>query len=199
MKFSKSSWILLALGAVVIIAFVSGMYLSQQAQQQENLGKQLFETQKKLGLVKIDDLTSQKDQLTQDKIQYTAQIAADKAQLSASLDDIAATDMILKSAHQFDIQITSINSNGKSDNTLAGNKFTVLPFSIQAEGSTKNITEFVSNLKTVFPTSMVEVCQLSLGIPAPTPEAILTQSQSVITTAAINMSIYELKGELNVE
>ena len=214
MKFSKSSWILLVLGVVVIGAIMVGMVLSQQAQQQRDLEKQLIESQKKLAQIKIDDLTASKDQLTQDKELYTTQIADAKAKLAAPIDNISATDVILKSAHEFEIRIVNINSGGKSNNTLADNKFTALPFTVQVEGNIANIAGFVSNIKTLFPTSVVETYQFAIGIPTPTPDQPaetpveapeITPTPTpppplpIDTAATINIIIYDYKGDANVE
>ncbi len=136
---------------------------TQQIQQQQVLEKSLVAAQKKLTLIKLDELIDQKDQLTDNKTLYTAQIAAARSKLTAPIDNIAATDVILKSAHDFGIKIATISSNGKSDNTMAGNKFTRLPFTLQVEGSLNGIAGFVSNVKTLFPTSVVETYQFGIG------------------------------------
>jgi hypothetical protein len=193
------------MGVAIIGAILAGMVRTQQAQQQQNLEKQLFEAQKKLGLIKVDDLTSQKNQLIQTKELYTTQIAAAKTKLAAPIDNIAAIDVILNSAHEYDLIISNINSNGKSNTTFAGNKFTALPFTFQVEGSTANIASFVSNINNLFPTSIVETYQLNIDIPTPaasptTPEIKPTSALPDLDTAAtINIIIFDYKGEDHVE
>jgi hypothetical protein len=191
-KFSKSSLTLLVLGVVVIGAIMTNMLRAQQVQQQQELKQQLIAAQQKLVLMNIDDLTLKKDQLTRDKELYASRIADAKAKLAAPFDDISATDILLKSAHEYDLLIVSIKSSGASDDTLAKNKFTVLPLTLQVEGSTVNIAGFISNLKTLFPTSLVETYQITITPPEPTPTAI-------DTAATININIYDYKGDTYVE
>jgi hypothetical protein len=211
LKFSKSTWILLVLGVAVIGAILVGMVRSQQTQQQQDLEKKLTEAQQMLAQIKVEDLVTKKDQLTQEKALFTAQVADAKAKLTAPIDNISATDEILKSAHEFDIRIANINSNGKSNNTMAGNKFSTLSFSIQVEGSIDSVAGFVSNLKTLFPTCVIDTYQLNISTPTPTPTSTpedtpevsstpaLTSSLPTNTAANINIVIYDYKGDANVE
>jgi hypothetical protein len=220
MKFSKSSWIILVLVAMVIGVISIAGARTQQIQQQQSLEKSLVAAQKKLTLIKLDELTAQKDQLIDNQTLYTAQIAAARSKLTAPIDNIAATDIILKSAHDFNLRIVNISSGGISDNTMAGNKFTKLPFSLQVEGSLNNIAGFVSNVKILFPTSMVETYQFDIGAiktasPAeeelsPSGEALTAESPPVVreitlpnvatptspteTRAGITITIYDYKG-----
>jgi len=187
MKFSKSSLILLTLGVMIIGAIMAGMIWSQQAQQKKNLEKSLSEAQIKLSQIKIDDLMIKNAQLTQDKTLYTAKIGAAKDQLTAPFDNIAALDILLESAQEFDLRVLNINSNSKSTNTLAGNKFSVLPFTLQVEGNISKIAGFVSNIKEIFPTSVVETYQLNITPPLPTPTP--TPNTAPTTTPAPTPSI----------
>ncbi len=219
MKFSKSSWIILILGIVVLGAFLIGMVRTQQIQQQQNLEKTLLADQQKLALTKIDDLTLKRDQLTQEKELYTAQIAAAKAKLAAPVDNIAGTETILNSAHEFDLKIVNINSGGKSNSTYSGNEFTALSFNLRVEGNIDNIAGFISNIKTLFPTSVVEAYQVDINTPTPTPTTPATPTTTptptptpsiaptptpafilpINTAAMINIIIYDYKGDTNVE
>jgi len=54
MKFSKSSWISLALGVVVIAAIMVGLIRTQQNQTQKELEKNLSEAQQNLAQIDID-------------------------------------------------------------------------------------------------------------------------------------------------
>jgi hypothetical protein len=213
---------MLVIGVAVIGAILVGMVRSQQVQQQQELEKKLGEAQQKLALVKVDDLIIQKDQLTQNKTQLTAQIADAKAKLAAPIDNIAATDVLLKTAHDYDVKIVNINSGGKTNSILAGNKFYALSFNLQLEGDLADIAAYVSNLKTLFPTSIVETYKLNIIVPTPTPASVAGSSTqqpantpevtpevtrlpepttllSKNTTANINLIIYDYKGNTNVE
>jgi hypothetical protein len=212
-KFGKSSRIFLVLGVVVIGAIMVYLICSQQVQQRKDLETQVIAAQKKLAQLKIDDLIARKDQLLQNKELYSTQIAAAQAKLAAPIDNITATDKILESAHTFNLKIASINCGGKSNNTFAGNKFIVLPFTLEIEGTIVNMAAFVSNIKTLFPTALVETYRFAIGTPTPTPSSALTSETEpgdepnpipiplppIDTTATINITIYDYKGDANVE
>lgn len=205
------------MGIVVLGAFLAGMVRTQQAQQQQNLEKTIFAAQQKLALTKIDDLTLKRDRLTQEKELYTVQIADAKAKLAAPIDNIAGTESILNSAHEFDLKIVNINSGGKTNITYSGNKFTALSYNLQVEGNINNVAGFVSNIKIIFPTSLVETYQFAINTPTPTPTttptAIPTSTPNpsisptpsptyilpINTAATINIIIYDYKGDTNVE
>ena len=178
MKFSKSKLILAILGVVVIGAVIVGMVQSQQSQKQQELKTALLLAQKKLAQIEIDELTLQQEQIAREKELYTTKIAYARSKLAAPIDSIAATDTILQSAHDFDLRIVNINCSGNSNKTLANNKFTVLPFNVQVEGPTDNIAAFVSNIKTLFPTSVVETYQFNIGpsTQAPSPSSQVNSS-----------------------
>ncbi len=189
------------------------MICSQQVQQREDLETQITAAQKKLAQLKIDDLVTQKDQLLQNKELYSAQIATAQAALAAPIDNITATDKILESAHTFNLRIVNINCRGKSNSTFAGNKFFILPFTLQIEGTVVNIAAFVNNIKILFPTALVETYQFAIDTPKPTPASTpISETEPatvtnptpipllpIDTAATININIYDYKGDANVE
>jgi Tfp pilus assembly protein PilO len=210
LKFSKSSWILLTLGIAVIGVILAGMVWTQQAQQKQDLEKKLSEAQTKLAQVKFDELTARQTQLLEDKKTYTKEITAAKDQLTAPIDNISALDTILKSAGEFNITIVSINSNSKSMETFTGNSFSALPFSLQVKGNINDLADFVSNIKTLFPTSVVQTYQFAISTPTPTAATTPAPSPTspvptpvivlpIDTEATINIMIYDYKGDANVE
>jgi Tfp pilus assembly protein PilO len=181
------------MAVIVIGAIWAGMTLTQQARQQEELKRNILLVQQKTAQIKIDDLTSKHNQLIMDKAQYTAQIIETEAKLSAFFDDISATDAILDSAHSYNLTIFELTSSGEANSSMAGNKFIVLPLNYHVKGNLANIAGFVSNIKTLFPTSVVQLYDFKIGgnAPAESPEIIL---EPTYTDATIKIIIYDYEG-----
>jgi hypothetical protein len=207
-KLKQSTWIILVIGIIIIGAIWAGMILSQQAQQRRELEKNLVLVQQRIAQLKIDDLTRQKDQLILDKEVYTTQIIDTKAKLSSPFDSIAATGAIIESAHAHNLTILRLTSSGNDLGTMAGNIFTILPLDYQVAGSLTNMASFVSDIKTLFPTSVVQLYEFKIGVsnesvenPAETPEIIVTPTPEPSvptdadnTEATIKIIIYNYKG-----
>jgi Tfp pilus assembly protein PilO len=203
MKLKQSRWLLLILAVIVIGAIWIGLVLTQQAGQQQELKRNILLVQQRISQIKIDELTSKQAQLTQDKEQYTTQVVDAKARLSTSFDDISATDTILKSAHAYNLTIFQLASSGETNSSMAGNQFVTLPLNYRVSGSLTNLADFVSNIKTLFPTSVVQQYDFVTGnsnasntsdnttSPDPTPSGPLYNDD---TEATVNIIIYDYKG-----
>jgi hypothetical protein len=198
-KFSKSSLIILIVGVVALGAIIFGMVSTQQAQQRSELEKKLIEAQLKLATIKTEDLAIQKELLTADRDEYTTRIAVAKHKLTDPIDDIAATDEILKSSHEYEVDIIHLNCGGMAINTLEGNTFTALPFNIQAEGKLTNISAFIRNLKVVFPTSTIQSYQLGIGCIKPESTPTTPPEDFADTSVNFQITIYNYIGDKNVE
>jgi len=89
-----------------------------------------------------------------------------------------------------------------------------MPFNLQVQGDISNIADFVTNIKIVFPTSVVDAYQFTMGkqtadpetpdggIPAssdPTPVVAPPSETLQVDSANINIIIYSYKGDANVE
>ncbi len=183
---------------VVIGAIWAGMVLTQQTRQQQELKRNLLLVQQKTAQIKLDDLTSKNELLIAEKAQYTGQIIETEIKLSTSLDDISATDAILESAHAHNLTIFDLTSSGEANGSMAGNKFTVLPLDYHVKGKLANIASFVSDIKNLFPTSVVQFYDFTIGgdTPAESTEIILlpTQSTQTDTDATIKIIIYDYQG-----
>jgi hypothetical protein len=204
-KLSKSSWLVLASGIVLIAGISLGMSRSQQAEQQQQLTNKLAQAKEKLATVQIDEVAAQKNQLAQQIEQYSAQTDSAKQKLFAPEDDIKATDVILAAAKSFQVEVVSITSPGATIGELTGTECRVLPMTIQLSGNTEYLAGFISNLSQIFPTSVVQVMQITnAGASAPAPGAEPTPAAgpgnntpqvASIPSAEINLVIYSYEGK----
>ncbi len=195
MKLSKSSWIVLALGVVLIAGISLGMSRSQQAEQQKQLTEKLAQAKAKLATMNIDELTGQKSRLTQQVDQYNTQTESVKQNLFAAEDDIEATDIILESARSFQVEVVNITSPGANLGELQGNQCRILPLKIQLNGDIDKMADFICNLSQIFPTSIIQEWQLNNEEPSTSGAGEKQPAPAGTTSADISLVIYSYEGK----
>lgn len=195
MKLSKSSWIILALGIVLIAGISLGMSRSQQAEQQKQLTEKLAQAKAKLATINIDELTGQKNRLTQQVEQYSTQTESVKQNLFAAEDDIEATDIILESARSFQVEVVTITSPGAAFGELQGTQCRILPMKIQLNGDIDKLADFIYNLSQIFPTSIIQEVRLNNEEPATSGAGEKQPATAGTTSADISLVIYSYEGK----
>jgi ABC-type transport system involved in cytochrome bd biosynthesis fused ATPase/permease subunit len=194
-KLSKSSWIILALGIVLIAGISLGMSRSQQAEQQKQLTEKLAQAKAKLATINIDELTGQKNRLTQQVEQYSTQTESVKQNLFAAEDDIEATDIILESARSFQVEVVTITSPGAAFGELQGTQCRILPMKIQLNGDIDKLADFIYNLSQIFPTSIIQEVRLNNEEPATSGAGEKQPATAGTTSADISLVIYSYEGK----
>lgn len=169
MKLSKTTWIALIIGVIVIAGFGLGWTYTQQNNQQKQLDNELAQANQRLNKITLNDLNTQKAQLTQQLEQINTQTEDTKTKLSSSKDSIDATDAILGDAKSHDIDITDISSSGISSGNLGAVTSQTLSINIKVEGNVQNIASFAISLSQIFPTAVVKTVQMEKLAPTPTP------------------------------
>ena len=170
MKLSKTTWVALIIGVIVIAVITLGWTFSQENSQNKQLGADLASAKQKLAGIKLDDLNTQKAQLTEQMAQINTQIEDTSAKLSSSKDSIDATDMILANAKNHNVEVVDISSPGLSSESVSGIDSEILSVDVQVEGNVQNIANFTISLSQIFPTAVVTTVQMDkLSTPEPTP------------------------------
>jgi Tfp pilus assembly protein PilO len=180
-KLSNKTWVYLAIILVVITAAILAWKNGQQMDQEQQLRTRLTQSQNTLANLKIDDLVVKKETYTKELAQYSSQIESTKSKLSSTRDSIDATDALLADARSYNINITDIKSSGFSTESLAGRQYETLGISITANGKFQYLSNFISSLSKVFPTSIIK-------------SSTVDQSSQGIYNASINLVIYNYKG-----
>jgi cell division protein FtsB len=186
-KLSKTTWIALIIGVIAIAVITLGWTYSQENAQQRQLDADLASAKQKLAGLTLDDLNTQKAQLTDQMAQINTQTEGIEAKLSSSKDSIDATDMILENAKNHTLEVVDISSSGLSSNSLSGIDTETLSIDVQVEGNIQNIANFTSSLSEVFPTAVVETVQMNRlstpeGTPTPTPTVTPTPTPTPTAT-----------------
>jgi hypothetical protein len=164
-KLSKTVWIAVIVGALIIGGACLLMAFNQQTAQKDTLEKNLEEARQKLAALDNDILIAQKEQLARQMDNYTRQSAEVKTQLSSADDSIDITGTVIKKALQCRVELLGLNSPGRASEVLSGYKYETISLNIRALGTTQTISDFVFSLKTIFPTCVIK--SLSLDITEP--------------------------------
>lgn len=221
MKLSKTSWISLIIGAIIIAAASLGWTYSQTTDQQTQLNNKLVQAKQQLSQIKLDELNVQQNQLTKQIEQANSQLAGVKTKLSTPIDSIGATNIILEDAKSHSVNVLEITSPGLSTEKLASTNFGTLTISLRVNGSIRNITDLAASLSERFPTSIERTIQIERApvepsstlvetptpTPTPTPTTTPTSTPTPTTSptptpvaeddflADINVTIYNVEGE----
>lgn len=169
---SKTTWLLIIAGILLIIGISVGMTRMQQTSQQKMLEQKLQQSRTRLSLIKIDDLTTQKEEIARKIADFEGELTTTKTFLADSKDSIDTTGIILKVAEENSVRIGQLSSAGVTTEDVAGIKCSKLPVNIRVSGNITAIADFLGGLTEAFPTSIIGSINLDVetgGDPAQNP------------------------------
>ena len=185
-KLTKMAWLLLAAG-IVVVAFSSlGVAYFQQVDAKEQLDEEISLANSRLNTLKLQEFRSRQQELEQQLSEVTSQLEIAKADLSPSIENIAATDTVFETANDSDVEINEYASADFNCGELAGITFSILPITTTVRGNVPYIIDFVINLNENFTTGAVQSVN------------ILTSDNTTgvdNATATIKQSIYVYQGD----
>jgi hypothetical protein len=182
-KFNKTTWIFLGVGAFLVAAFILGWIYLQQLDQQQQMASQFSQKQKTLAAIKFDDLNANKDLYIRQISQYSSQIQDAKSKLSSSANSLDATDDILASAKSYGVKIDEMSSPGLGTENFSGANCQTLGITIKVSGDLYTISNLIPNLSQLFPTGIVNSTKINKDP--------LTEDYK----AQISLIIYNYKGK----
>lgn len=201
MKISKTIWICLVCGIIVIAGILLGTSRTQQTGQQQQLQEKLAQANLKLSQIKVDELVEQKESLAGQISSYESKTTETLSLLTYPHDSIDTTAEILAEGKKQGVDIEEITSPGISSEKLDGSTCEVLQLTLQVSGNLRNISGFISGLSNTFPTSVIKSVQIDIAPPATKTaydedQSAATKEVAVINpTVRLNMVIYNFKGK----
>ena len=182
-KLSKTAWLLLG-GGILIVAIISLLVIhKQQTVEQQTLNRELRADNSRLVALRLDQLSTQQSQLSQQNDQAMIDLAIIKQQVAVNTNSIAGSECLYAIAKESGVTITSIGALASTPDKLGGVTTTVLPMTVTIEGDWLKLVDFITRLKTEFPTCLVQ--NADIIVPADP-----TQTPS----ANLEFSIYTYKG-----
>ena len=185
LKLSKTSWVLITIGVIIIPLVSLSLLHSQQLKQQNQLSEELALSQLKLNGFQLGQLSGQQGELEEKLSQTTSQLEATRRMLSQPNGGIATSNILFDIAEACDVAVTDISSSGLTIAELDGIPCSALPLTAKVEGDIPALVSFVTGLSNELTTSIVESLEIII------PEATSGDNSS----ANIQLVIYSYRGD----
>jgi len=155
------AWLLLAAG-IVVVAFSSlGVAYFQQVDAKEQLDEEISLANRRLNGLQLQELRSRQQELEQQLSDVISQLEIAKADLSPSIENIAATDTVFETSDDSGVVVNEYVSAGLNSADLAGLTCSILPITTKVKGTVSDIIDFVINLNANFTTGAVQLVDIS--------------------------------------
>ena len=196
MKFSKTTWIFLAVGIFIIALASLGMVYSQQGKEQSQLDEELALAQLRLKKYPAQqlELASQQEELESRLAKAEAELRTAKTSLRQSTESIEASDALFELAEDCHVEVTEISSPGVANQTLDEISLSALPLTVTVEGDVLNLIDFIYQWTHEYPTGVVKSVEISVPEPAEEEEEEEAEIEEQMPSATINMLIYTYEG-----
>jgi hypothetical protein len=162
LKLRKRTLLITIVGIFVIVLISLGMLRSQQVSEQNQLNEQLTLIQSRLGVIKLEQLSSRQAELEEQLRQATSQFEAVKTILSQPVGSITATSILFDIARAHGLEVTEVTSPGPTSDSLEGITCSVLSLTVKVEGNVPNLVSFVTRLNSYFTTGVVKSITITI-------------------------------------
>lgn len=178
MKISKTSWIIIIIGAFMIALIGLGAVRSQQVNQQIQLDEELTSAELKLDRLQLEQLSHQEEELERQLSQIKSQSETARAALSQSIESIEVSGILFDIAEHNNVEVTEINSSGLATAELDGLTCLVLPLTASVSGNVTDLASFVTKLNDDLITGVIK--SVEIIVPEMVGEPALANIQLVI-------------------
>ncbi len=162
MKLSKTSWLLLAVGIVVILLASLGMAYRGQIDAQKQLDQDLSLAKMKLSLFSFEGLYAQQEELESRLSEAKKNLKTAKTKLYRPTTSIAASSVLFDVARNCKVEVIEVSSPGQSGGNMEGVTCSLLTFVVKVEGDLPNLANFASELTNKFPLGLVQSVQIEI-------------------------------------
>lgn len=184
MKITKMIWIYLVAGIMALVIVILGVARFQQVTEQERLKDELAMVQDRLVGLELGEAVTQKEQLQEKINQETTKLQDNLNIVAKPVNSISGEERLFALARDCKVIITEISASETYDTKLKGIPCTVFPVTTDVTGSTSDLVEFVTRLKTDFINSMVESVDI----------VVADEADKGSPSATIKLMIYTYKG-----
>jgi len=194
MRLSRTAWLILGIGVLVIALGTLYMVYSRQVSEQQELAASLSQAQARLPKV-ISDRQAAEAELAQgqDKLaQATSLLDKSQAQFPKSAGSIEYDEAFFEIAFACDLEVMSLTASEPSDKKVKDIDitFSVFSFEVEVRGEVADILDFVSDIATSphFTGATVEVVNIEIKEPA-------AAGKTELPTATISLVGYNYEGK----
>jgi len=162
LKLSKTSWIIITVG-IIIVAFGSlGIARHQQVLEQTQLRDELSVTATRLQKIQIKPLQSRHSELQEQFDQTLLRLETAKDELRQPIESINVIDSIFDIAEACGMEITRISSSALGEDELEGISYSAIKLTIAVNGDVPNFISFVTKLNNDFGTGVANSVQMGI-------------------------------------
>jgi Tfp pilus assembly protein PilO len=193
MRLSRTAWLILGIGVLVIALGTLYMVYSRQVSEQQELAASLSTAQARLPKV-ISDRQAAEAELTQwqDKLaEATSLLDKSQAQFPGSAESIEYDEVLFEIADSCDLEVMSLTASEPRDKKVEDVTYTVTTFEVEVRGEVDDILDFIHDIATreYFTTATVELVNIKV------PEAAEDEEETKPPEATISLVGYSYKGE----
>ena len=185
MKLSKTTLLVIAAGAFLIISATLGVVSSKRFSERNELEEKLTAARSNLQQVQLDGLAPRQKELERQLRQATSQFESIKSILSQPVRNGAANSILFDVAEAYGLEVTEITSPGPYSDSLKGVACSVIALGAKVEGEVPNLISFLIKLNTYLTTGVIK--SITITIPEETSEE--------KASADIQLIVYTYQGE----
>ena len=163
MKLSKTSWLILTVGIIIIVFASLGNIRLQQIHERNQLDEELSLAEWRLNEFQLEQLSSKQEELEKQLGQTISELETAKAVLSQPIGGIAANDILLSIAEACSVKVIEISSSGRTNGDLEGVTCLVLPLTARVEGDVSSLISFIIRLNGDFMSGVVKSVDISVS------------------------------------
>jgi Tfp pilus assembly protein PilO len=192
MRLSRTAWLILVIGILVIALGSLYTVYSRQVSEQQGLAASLSQAQARLPKV-VSDRQAAEAELTQwqDKLaEATSLLAKSQAQFPGSAESIEYNEVLFEIADSCDLEVMSLTASEPSEKKVEDVTYTVTTFEVEVRGEVDDILDFIHDIATreYFTGATVELVNIKV------PEA-EEEEEAELPTATISLVGYSYKGK----
>ena len=186
MKVSKKVLLYIGIGAYAIIAIASGYVLFGKLDEQGKVNDELTLALTKLEQTDADRLTSQLNELKEQRDQIKSQTETMRQIMSHETTNVIASTIVFDIAKSAYVEVLNLHSPSGSSELFENVPCDVVLLEAKIEGKVEDLVNFITQLNTVLTTGVIKSVNLSI------PES----GTGVKPTALISLLIYNYQEEL---
>jgi hypothetical protein len=213
MRFSRTAWLILGIGILVIALGSLYMLYLQQGREQEQLNEALFAAQSAVPRLASEraNLESTLTELEDNLAQATSELETAQAVFPTSTESIEVDELLFGIADDWGLDVTNLTASEPSDEKVNVEAeedievedvtYLVTSFTVEVKGEVADILKFIDTIVTHSDLTTATIEQANINVPEPLTEEekeALTEEEieeKETPSATINIIIYAYKGE----